>query len=87
MMDRTHTNQPRFPAAEALARRMELPLTTCPVTRELYGYATPVLDATRASRFLASAGHLIGTPAHSAAMAILEERAASVASQWERWGR
>ena len=87
MMDRTHTPSPRFPAAEALARRMEVPLTTCPVTRELYGYAAPILDAPRAARFLASAGHLVGTPAHAVAMAILEERAQSVADQWERWGR
>ena len=67
-------NTSSHPAAEALAWRMQLPLTVDPVTRELYGHAVPVLDRSLASRQLARAGHLVGTPAHDAAMAILEAR-------------
>jgi hypothetical protein len=81
MMDRTHTNQPSFPAAEDLARRMRLPLTACPVTRELYGYTVPLLDRGLAARQLAAAGHPVGTPAHEAAMGILEARAALFAER------
>lgn len=69
------------PAAEALARRMRLPLTACPVTRELYGHTVPVLDRARAARDLAAAGHRVGTGAHEAAMAILEARVALLAER------
>jgi hypothetical protein len=62
------------PAAEALARRMRLPLTPCRVTRELYGHTVPLLDRPLAVRQLAAAGHLVGTGAHEAALAILEAR-------------
>ena len=57
--------------------------STDPVTRELYGYIVTVLDRPLASRLLARAGHLVGTEAHDAAMAILEDRAA----RFERLGR
>ena len=67
-------NTSSHPAAEALARSMRLPITVDPVTRELYGHAVPVLDRTLAAGQLARAGHLVGTPAHDAAMAILEAR-------------
>lgn len=68
-------NTSSHPAAESLARSMRLPLAVDPVTRELYGYIVTVLDRPLAARLLARAGHLVGTEAHDAAMAILEDRA------------
>lgn len=63
-----------WPAAESFALTMPLPITVCPVTRELYGRTEPALNESAARRTLASAGFLVGTPAHEAAMGILEAR-------------
>jgi hypothetical protein len=41
-----------YPRMEALARMIPVPLTVCPVTKELYGYATPVFDRAKAERDL-----------------------------------
>lgn len=70
-----------YPKAEAHAAAMALPMTTCKVTRELYGYALPVLDVTRAAWLLASAGFYCGTPAHAAAIEILNARADALATR------
>jgi hypothetical protein len=72
-------NTSSHPAAEALARRMPLPIKACPTTLELYGYTHPVLNRAWAVRDLCREGYLVGTPAHDAAMAILEARAERVA--------
>lgn len=37
-----------------IARTLRLPMTTCKVTRELYGYAYPVLDEVQARRAFVS---------------------------------
>jgi hypothetical protein len=64
-----------YPRAEALADSMRLPLVACPVHKELYGTVVPVLDEDAARRVLSGAGHLVGTPAHDAAMEVLRHRA------------
>lgn len=64
----------RYPLAESVALSMRLPITRCSVTDELYGYAYPVLDRAAAARALCAREIYIGTPAHEAAMAILEMR-------------
>jgi hypothetical protein len=61
-----------YPAAEAFARRMRLPLTACPVTR------APVLDIECAVWILEEGGVPAGTPPHAAALMVLEARAAEL---------
>jgi hypothetical protein len=64
-----------FPAAEAFARRMELPVVRCSVHRELYGITHWVLNARAATAALCKAGFLTHYPSHQLAMGILKERA------------
>lgn len=63
-----------YPAAEAFARKMRLPVTVCPVTRELYQRTVPTLGIHTAQLMLSAEGIYVGTPAYEAAMAILEAR-------------
>lgn len=63
----------RFPYAEEFARTMTLPLTACAATKELYGYAKPVLDEMAAYAAFHHAGIYAG-PARDAAFEILNER-------------
>lgn len=67
------TAEIRYPRAEQIAAAMPLPLMACPVTRELYGYAAPVLDIRKAVYDLSAAG--IRGEARAAALLILEARA------------
>ncbi len=71
-------NTERYPAAEAYARRMTLPLATDPVSRELYNNTEIVLDEGQARALLAEAGFHRnaggGQAAQDAAVAILQER-------------
>lgn len=66
----------RYPAAERFASTVRLPLTVCPVTRELYGYALPVLDVAAARHIIFAANHR--GAAASTALAILHERVAAL---------
>lgn len=63
-----------FPAAEAIARKMRLPISVCQVTKELYNYTVPVLGVQTAQIVLSEHGIYKGTPAYEAAMSILEAR-------------
>lgn len=69
------TGSTSYPAAEAAARAMRLPLAVDPVARELYGVADAVLDEAAAVAGLRRAGIGPG-PASDAALAILRDRAA-----------
>ncbi len=65
----------RFPKAERFASIMRLPLVVDPATKELYGYAVPVLDDRAAARVLCKVLRTpVGSEEFQAAMAILEER-------------
>jgi len=68
----------RYPAAETFAETCTLPIVADPVTRELYGYAAPVLDERAATRLLNGAGIYCTTPAFEVAMDIMRERAESL---------
>lgn len=63
-----------YPAAEAFAKSMQLPITVCKVTRELYNRTVPALNEELAGSLIAAAGFRKGTPAHEAAMGILRAR-------------
>jgi len=76
-----------FPAAEAFARKMPLPLTVCAETKALYGVAVPVLDRAAAINALCAAGFYC-TPGvhrdrsqHDAALAVLEARVEALAAK------
>lgn len=71
----------RYPAAETFAKTCRLPLAVCPATKELYGYATPVLDVRAATRLLNSRGFYCQTPAFEAALHIMHERAEELSSR------
>lgn len=62
----------RFPKAELLAETMPLPMTVCPVTKELYGTAVPILDEAEARTRLYLAD--VRGPAMDVALDILRER-------------
>ncbi len=66
-------NTTTYPRAEQLAKTMQLPLTYCQTTKELYGYTKPVLDIGKAKRFLFEQG-LLSQEAIEHAITILEER-------------
>lgn len=61
-----------FPLAEHVARKMKLPVTVCPVSKELYGVSVPVLDEKAAGMAL-SMKDIYGE-AREVALAILNER-------------
>lgn len=62
--------------AEDVASKMKLPMKICEVTKELYGYAKPVIDMIQAKQILRS--HCIRNDELGLAHAIhiLEERVA-----------
>jgi hypothetical protein len=66
-------NTTTYPRAEQLANTMQLPLTYCQTTKELYGYTKPVLDVELAKRILFMAG-LLSQEAIEHALAILHNR-------------
>lgn len=70
---RTHMNTTTYPRAEQLAKTMQLPLTSCQVTKELYGYSKPVLDTELARCILFRAG-LLSQEAVEHVLIILNER-------------
>jgi hypothetical protein len=63
-----------------IARTLRLPMTTCKVTKELYGYAYPVLDETQARRAFVSywtkahGVHTLDGDITEAALAVMHQR-------------
>jgi len=68
----------RHPAAETFAKACPLPFTTCQETKELYGYAKPILDTKAATSLLNQAGFRCQTPAFDVALGIMQCRADSL---------
>lgn len=62
-----------YPAAEAWAEKVRIPMTTCPIVRKLYGYAVPVLDVAAARAMVADAWYR--GEAGEAAMEVIFSRA------------
>lgn len=67
-----------YPRALAFARTCRLPMVVCSVTKELYGYAKPILDEGTTTRMIKDAGYR-GEEVE-AALSVLRERASRLSA-------
>lgn len=71
---RTAAERQNLDSAEDFARTVRLPMMVCPVTKELYGYAVPILDREEAKRLIRKAFGSASERMSAHALYCMEER-------------